>query len=99
MAAWKYLQHQNVLPLLGVKIGNNQFAMVSEWMKNGNINNYVKARWDVNRFKLVGFFYRLPRSFTDPFLQLGDAASGLIYMHDQGMIHGDLKGVSAEALK
>lgn len=26
-------------------------------------------------------------------LQLGNVAKGLIYMHDQGMIHGDLKGV------
>ena len=25
--------------------------------------------------------------------QLSDVARGLIYMHDQGMIHGDLKGV------
>ena len=27
------------------------------------------------------------------FLQLSDVTKGLIYMHDQGMIHGDLKGV------
>ena len=27
------------------------------------------------------------------FLQLSDVTKGLIYVHDQGMIHGDLKGV------
>ena len=31
--------------------------MVSEWMANGNINQYVKAHQDANRFKLVGFTY------------------------------------------
>ena len=34
---------------------NNQFAMVSEWMVNRNINEYVKEHWDANRFELVGF--------------------------------------------
>ena len=34
-------------------MGNNQFAMVSEWMINGNINQFVKAHRDANRFKLV----------------------------------------------
>jgi hypothetical protein len=52
---WKALDHPNVLPLLGVAMSDNQFAMVSEWMVNGNINEYVKARRDVNRFELVGF--------------------------------------------
>ena len=50
---WKALRHQNVLPLLGVTMGNNQFAMVSEWMANGNINEFVKAHSDANRFELV----------------------------------------------
>ena len=52
---WDTLDHPNVLPLLGVAMSDNQFAMVSEWMVNGNINEYVKVRRDVNRFELVGF--------------------------------------------
>ena len=32
---------------------NNQFAMASEWMVNGTINEFVKAHRDANRFKLV----------------------------------------------
>jgi hypothetical protein len=31
------------------------------------------------------------------FPQLKDVAKGLIYMHDQEMVHGDLKGVSVSA--
>ena len=34
-------------------MGNNLFAMVSEWMVNGNINEFVKTHRDANRFKLV----------------------------------------------
>ena len=51
---WKTLCHPNVLPLLGVTMGGRHFVMVSEWMANGNINKYVKAHRDVNRFELVG---------------------------------------------
>ena len=36
-------------------MGDNRFMMVSEWMTNGDINGFVKARRDVNRFELVGF--------------------------------------------
>ena len=52
---WKFLTHQNVLPFLGVPKNRTRFkfAMVSEWMVNGTINEFVNARTDVNRFKLV----------------------------------------------
>ena len=76
----------------------SQFVMVSEWMENGNINEFIKSHRDVDRFELVRFnlgFTPLPAViFTNnPPQQLKDVARGLIYMHDQEMIHGDLKGV------
>ena len=96
---WKALDHPNVLPLLGVMIGG-RFAMVSGWMANGNINQFVATHRDANRFELVG----PPPASCYPHLsltimwipQLGDVARGLVYMHSQGMVHGDLKGVSSE---
>ncbi|KAF9642812.1 kinase-like protein [Thelephora ganbajun] len=75
--AWKSLCHPNVLPLLGVTMGNRRFAMASEWMVNGNINEFVKVQRDANRFEL-----------------LAEVAQGLMYMHGEGVIHGDLKGVN-----
>ena len=67
---WKALRHQNVLPLLGVMMSGNQFAMVSEWMANGNINEFVKTHRGANRFKLVGLrSHRVSHlSLTESFL-------------------------------
>jgi len=36
-----------------------QFAMVSEWMPNGNVSQFVMAHRDANRFELVSFAFRL----------------------------------------
>ena len=52
---WKALHHPNILPLFRVAMGQNQFAMVSEWMEDGNINQFVKAHPDVDRVELVCF--------------------------------------------
>ena len=58
---WNALNHPNVLPLLGVTMDSQQFVMVSEWMENGNINEFVKTHADADRFALVRFqFYRCP---------------------------------------
>ena len=50
---WKSLRHPNVLPLLGVTMSGKHFAMISEWMVNGSINEFIKANQDANRFELV----------------------------------------------
>ena len=61
MVTWKTLRHPNVLPLIGVTMTETCFAMISDWMSNGNINNFVKAHPHVDRLKLVGFSPKAPQ--------------------------------------
>ena len=51
--AWGHLQHPNILPLLGVTSAEGRLAMVSEWMENGNINDFIQKNPKANRTKLV----------------------------------------------
>ena len=41
---WKNLSHPNVLNLIGIPdtLEDGRFSMVSEWMANGNITEYVR---------------------------------------------------------
>ena len=61
---WKFLRHPNVLPLMGIMMSENRFAMASDWMLNGNIREFVKAHPDVDQLRLVGF----PFKFLPPLL-------------------------------
>ena len=52
---WKALRHPNVLPLLDVTMTEDRFTMVSEWMGNGSISEFVKTHPNANRLELVCF--------------------------------------------
>jgi len=41
--------------LLGVDVNleNKKYAMISEWMDNGNINEFIQKHKEVNRAQLV----------------------------------------------
>ncbi|KAF9642386.1 kinase-like protein [Thelephora ganbajun] len=53
VVAWKHLRHPNILPLLGVTVSEYQFMMVSEWMENGNINEFIGRDRSTNRTALL----------------------------------------------
>ena len=55
---WKALRHPNVLPLMGVTVTDTRFAMVTEWMANGNISEFLRARPDADRLGLVRFAFK-----------------------------------------
>jgi hypothetical protein len=59
---WKTLRHPNILPLIGVIMSETQFAMVSDWMADGNINDFVKAHPDANRLELVSVSFEISPS-------------------------------------
>jgi len=63
--AWKHLRHPNILPLIGVTVSNQRFAMVSSWMENGNINEFVEKDRHANRIELVRIALNPDRSLTD----------------------------------
>ncbi|KAG1791908.1 kinase-like domain-containing protein [Suillus plorans] len=74
------LNHENIVPLWGVA---RQFsvlpALVSPWLKNGTLTEYLR-----NRHKEL--------SRGQQFALLRDVARGLEYLHSQLIVHGDLSG-------
>ena len=50
---WKSLHHPNILSLIGVTMSESHFAMVSDWMVNGSINEFLRGNPNVDRLDLV----------------------------------------------
>ncbi|KAG8779535.1 hypothetical protein FRC12_024147 [Ceratobasidium sp. 428] len=50
---WSKAKHKNVQELLGVMIFKGQLGMVSPWMDNGNLEEYIRKNPGVNRLDLV----------------------------------------------
>ncbi|KDQ50227.1 hypothetical protein JAAARDRAFT_200121 [Jaapia argillacea MUCL 33604] len=47
------LRHPNIVPVFGLSEFKGRLCMVSEWMPNGNLLDFVKKHSDVNRVKLI----------------------------------------------
>lgn len=54
---WKRLKHRNILPVLGVSRDFAEFCLVSPWMKNGCITNYIRDNPHVNPLELVRMIF------------------------------------------
>ncbi|KAK7026371.1 kinase domain-containing protein [Favolaschia claudopus] len=76
---WRQLYHANVLPFLGLYYLKRRLCLVSPWMDNGNIKKYLQNN-SIDTQKR--------------FSMVLDVASGLEYLHNQNIIHGDLKGIN-----
>jgi serine/threonine protein kinase len=50
---WKRLEHDHIVPLLGVT--TNPFQLISEWMSGGNLTEHIEKHPDASRLRLVGF--------------------------------------------
>ncbi|CUA71617.1 Tyrosine-protein kinase SPK-1 [Girardia tigrina] [Rhizoctonia solani] len=50
---WSKCRHRNILELLGVANYNNQIAMVSPWMANGDLPRYLSKYPEADRYDLV----------------------------------------------
>ena len=53
VVGWKWLQHENILPFIGVALAPPLFSIISEWMENGDIKQFTKIHPEYNRVHLV----------------------------------------------
>lgn len=97
---WRQLCHPNVLPFHGVYYLDDlhtRVCLISPWMKNGNIVQFLKNAPDSDHVLLVNenLCALLEMIFTIV-RQAFDIARGLEYLHTMQpkIVHGDLKGVS-----
>ena len=96
---WKYVSHPNIVPFLGVSETVFPFCVVSPWLSNGNILEYIKKNRRVDRLQLVSDPPRSPQpAHLKRARQLAQAAFGLEYLHSLSMVHSDINPVSTQRI-
>ncbi|KAK7032682.1 kinase-like protein [Favolaschia claudopus] len=79
---WQRLRHPYIVPLIGIDTESfpSSLSMVSPWMKNGTVIKYL-SRFSDSRARV---------SAVDGLIR--EIAQGLAFLHDQNVVHGDLRG-------
>ncbi|OUM69496.1 hypothetical protein PIROE2DRAFT_38167, partial [Piromyces sp. E2] len=71
------LEHKNILPIKDYRIHDGYFSIVSDYVPSGNLIDYINKN-EVDLVQRVKF--------------IKDICTGLIYLHNNGVVHGDLRG-------
>ena len=53
LSIWAGLQHENILPLIGMAVIDSVPVLISEWMENGTMNKYLKQHESVDILVMV----------------------------------------------
>jgi serine/threonine protein kinase len=94
---WGQLSHPNLLPFYGLYQFRSRACIVLPWVDNGHMIQFLRQNPDVDRILLVRDFDTVcsfrSRSITHT-IQALDVVEGIGFLHEEGIIHGNLRGVS-----
>ncbi|KAJ3557753.1 hypothetical protein NM688_g1299 [Phlebia brevispora] len=82
---WRQLHHPHVLPFLGFFKGpsTEECYLLSPWMENGSISMYLQRHDKVDPSRKYSWIQQV--------------ADGLSYLHENDIVHGDLRGHRPQA--
>ncbi|KAG8920085.1 hypothetical protein FRC01_000937 [Tulasnella sp. 417] len=75
--AWQALKHIYILPLLGFKVYGAHPCLISPWCPEGDLEGYMEEN--------------LEYEFGDRFKITAQVGLGLRFIHEKGIMHGDIK--------
>ncbi|KAJ7854911.1 kinase-like domain-containing protein, partial [Mycena leptocephala] len=83
---WQRLRHPYIVPLIGIDTESFPLSlcMVSPWMKNGTSIKYLSGMGSHERQTTVDRLLSI--------ISIREIAQGLALLHDQHIVHGDLRG-------
>ena len=92
---WRSLNHNLVLPFLGIYENDSASFLVSPYMKNGTL-----VQWRKNANPSIAEIQKRVWPFLLPLVadidspgKILEVAEGMEYIHSEGVVHGDLRGV------
>ncbi|KAJ7741665.1 hypothetical protein B0H16DRAFT_1564820 [Mycena metata] len=74
-AIWRQLSHPNLLPFFGLYTLDSRLSLVSPWMDNGDLKHFLRST----------------STGIDRLSLIIDVGTGLSYLHNSHVVHGDLK--------
>ena len=92
---WRSLSHNLVLPFLGIYENESASFLVSPYMKNGTLVQWrKKANPSMAEIQERVWLPLLPPvADIDSPRKMLEVAHGMEYIHSEGVVHGDLRGV------
>ncbi|TCD60727.1 hypothetical protein EIP91_009621, partial [Steccherinum ochraceum] len=81
---WKNLVHPSIVPFVGVAedVFPGTICMVMPWMENGSLKHYLESMRGKKELVDAAYVAAIEKWIAD----------GLMYLHDEGLVHGDLHG-------
>ncbi|CAE6530728.1 unnamed protein product [Rhizoctonia solani] len=94
LSCWSSYTHDNILSLLGFAVVGEEIAMVSPWMINGCVTDYVTHNPDCNRLELCSQLARAIAYIHAHDVVHGDIKSPNVLVSDSGIVKVTDFGVS-----